>query len=244
EDAYTLLLSFHHIIMDGWCLGIVKEELFGAYETLKAGKPVLLPVPQSYTDYARWLDKQDKDAAKGYGRSILDGYDQLAVLPTLPVSRELQADAGYSLCEHKTSLAEETTRQLRTVAERNGATLSNLFLATWGIVLGAYNQSEDVVFGTVVSGRPPTLEGVEQMLGLFINTIPVRIKFDAEQSFSDLLRDVQRMAVQSQAYDYCSLAEIQSQSAIKQQLLDHFVVFENYPREGMIGRPDLEERLG
>ncbi|MBE0342581.1 non-ribosomal peptide synthetase, partial [Paenibacillus sp. 28ISP30-2] len=142
------------------------------------------------------------------------------------------------------TLTDETTRQLRTVAERNGTTLSSLFLAAWGVVLGGYNQSEDVVFGTVVSGRPPELEGVEQMLGLFINTIPIRIKLDADQPFSGLLREVQRSAVQSRAHDYFSLAEIQSQSALKQQLMDHFVVFENYPLEDMVGRPDLKERLG
>ncbi|MBE0339809.1 condensation domain-containing protein, partial [Paenibacillus sp. 23TSA30-6] len=169
-NAYTLLLSFHHIIMDGWCLGIVMDELFAAYEALKAGKPVQLPTPQPYTGYARWLDKQDKETAKEYWRSILNGYDQPAVLPTLPVAHPLQADTGYLLHEHKIALTDETTCQLRTVAERNGTTLSSLFLAAWGVVLGGYNQSEDVVFGTVVSGRPPELEGVEQMLGLFINT--------------------------------------------------------------------------
>lgn len=243
-NAYTLLLSFHHIIMDGWCLGIVMDELFAAYEALKAGKPVQLPNPQPYTGYARWLDKQDKEAAKEYWRSILNDYDQPAVLPTLPVAHPLQPDTGYLLHEHKITLTDETTRQLRTVAERNGTTLSSLFLAAWGVVLGGYNQSEDVVFGTVVSGRPPELEGVEQMLGLFINTIPVRIKLDADLPFSDLLREVQRSAIQSRAYDYFSLAEIQSQSALKQQLMDHFVVFENYPLQDMVGRPDLKERLG
>ncbi|EHS57515.1 non-ribosomal peptide synthetase [Paenibacillus sp. Aloe-11] len=243
-NAYTLLLSFHHIIMDGWCLGIVMDELFTAYEALKAGKTVQLPTPQPYTGYARWLDKQDKEAAKEYWRSILNGYDQPSVLPTLPVADPLQADTGYLLHEHKITLTDETTRQLRAVAERNGTTLSSLFLAAWGVVLGGYNQSEDVVFGTVVSGRPPELEGVEQMLGLFINTIPVRIKLNADQPFSGLLREVQRSAVQSRAYDYFSLAEIQSQSALKQQLMDHFVVFENYPLEDMVGRPDLKERLG
>ncbi|MGW8957675.1 amino acid adenylation domain-containing protein [Paenibacillus sp. NPDC055715] len=243
-NAYTLLLSFHHIIMDGWCLGIVIDELFAAYEALKAGKTVQLPTPQPYTGYARWLDKQDKEAAKEYWRSVLNGYDQPAVLPTLPVAHPLQTETGYLLHEHKITLTDETTRQLRTVAERNGTTLSSLFLAAWGVVLGGYNQSEDVVFGTVVSGRPPELEGVEQMLGLFINTIPVRIKWDADQPFSGLLREVQRSAVQSRAYDYFSLAEIQSQSALKQQLMDHFVVFENYPLEDMVGRPNLKERLG
>lgn len=243
-NAYTLLLSFHHIIMDGWCLGVVIDELFAAYEALKAGKPVQLPVPQPYTGYAKWLDKQDKDAAKAYWQSVLEGYDQPVGLPALQTNVGVLAEGGYLLREKKTTLSEATTRQLRSLAECNGATLSSLFLAAWGVVLGRYNKRQDVVFGTVVSGRPPELDGVERMIGLFINTIPVRITLDPEQAFSELLRGVQRASVQSRAYDYCSLAEIQSLSALKQQLLNHIVVFENYPLENMIGRLDLQEKLG
>ncbi|MVO98370.1 non-ribosomal peptide synthetase [Paenibacillus lutrae] len=243
-NGYTLLLSFHHIIMDGWCLGILMDELFAAYEALKDGKPVQLPAPQPYTGYSKWLEKQDKEVAKAYWRSALEGYDQPAGLTMLQAANPDLLEGGYRHREKKTSFSEEMTLQLRTIAERNGATLSSLFLAAWGIVLGRYNQSEDVVFGTVVSGRPPELEGVERIIGLFINTIPVRITLEAKQSFSGLLREIQRTTVQSRAYDYCSLAEVQALSELKQQLLDHIIVFENYPLEDMIGRPDLEERLG
>lgn len=243
-SAYTLLLSFHHIIMDGWCLGIVMDELFSAYEALKAGKPVQLPVPQPYTGYAKWLEKQDKEAARAYWQSVLEGYEQPVGMQMLQLATADHLESGYLLREKKTTIAEDTTRQLRAIAEHNGATLSSLFLTAWGIVLGRYNQSEDVVFGTVVSGRPPELDGVERIIGLFINTIPVRITYNAEQAFSDLLRTVQRNSVQSREYDYCSLAEVQSQSALKQQLLNHIIVFENYPLENMVGRPDLEERFG
>lgn len=244
KDAYTLLVSFHHIIMDGWCLGIIMDELLTAYEAYRTGRPVQLPEPRPYTGYADWLEEQDQEAAKGYWSSELQGYEQTAGLPMLKTPATTPEKGGYLLQEYRTTLTETETSTLRAIAECNGTTLSSLFLAAWGIVLGRYNGSKDVVFGTVVSGRPSELDEVERIVGLFINTIPLRIRLNEEKSFVELLRDVQRASVQGRRNGYCSLAEIQSQSALKQRLLDHIVVFENYPLENMIGRRDWQDKLG
>lgn len=244
KDAYTLLLSFHHIIMDGWCLGIIMDELLTAYEAYRTGRSVQLPEPRPYTGYADWLEEQDQEAAKDYWSSVLQGYEQTAGLPMLKTPATTPEKGGYLLQEYRTTLTETETSTLRTIAECNGATLSSLFLAAWGIVLGRYNGIKDVVFGTVVSGRPSELDEVERIVGLFINTIPLRIRLNEEKSFVELLRDVQRASVQGRMNGYCSLAEIQSQSALKQRLLDHIVVFENYPLENMIGRRDWQDKLG
>lgn len=244
KDAYTLLLSFHHIIMDGWCLGIIMDELLTAYEAYHTGRSVQLPEPRPYTGYADWLEEQDQEAAKNYWSSVLQGYEQTAGLPMLKTPATTSEKDGYLLQEYRTSLTEKETSTLRAIAECNGTTLSSLFLAAWGIVLGRYNGSKDVVFGTVVSGRPSELDEVERIVGLFINTIPLRIRLNEEKSFLELLRDVQRASVQGRMNGYCSLAEIQSQSALKQRLLDHIVVFENYPLENMIGRQDWQDKLG
>lgn len=244
KDAYTLLVSFHHIIMDGWCLGIIMDELLTAYEAYRTGRPVQLPEPRPYTGYADWLEEQDQEAAKGYWSSELQGYEQTAGLPMLKTPATTPEKGGYLLQEYRTTLTETETSTLRAIAECNGTTFSSLFLAAWGIVLGRYNGSKDVVFGTVVSGRPSELDEVERIVGLFINTIPLRIRLNEEKSFVELLRDVQRASVQGRRNGYCSLAEIQSQSALKQRLLDHIVVFENYPLENMIGRRDWQDKLG
>ncbi|WP_442953199.1 condensation domain-containing protein [Paenibacillus sp. IHB B 3084] len=225
KDAYTLLLSFHHIIMDGWCLGIVMDELFAAYEALKAGKPVELPTPQPYTGYARWLDKQDKEAAKEYWRSILNGYDQPAVLPTLPVAHPLQAATGYLLHEHKITLTDETTCQLRTVAERNGTTLSSLFLAAWESCL------EDTTKVKTLSSAP--LFPVDhRSLKVWnrcwdFSLTPYRYESNWMQiSHFRSACEVQRSAVQSRAYDYFHSLK---SSPVSAQAATHgsFVVFEN-----------------
>ncbi|MGG4217921.1 amino acid adenylation domain-containing protein [Paenibacillus jamilae] len=244
KDAYTLLLSFHHIIMDGWCLGVIMDEILTAYEAYHTGCSVQLPEPRPYTVYADWLEEQDQQATKDYWNSVLQDYEQTAGLTMLKTPATTIEKEGYLLQEYKTTLSEKETHSLRTFAERNGATLSSLFLAAWGIVLGGYNRSKDVVFGTVVSGRPSELDEVERIVGLFINTIPLRIRLHEEKTFAELLRDVQRASIQGRANGYCSLAEIQSQSALKQQLLDHIVVFENYPLENMVGRRDWQDKLG
>ncbi|MED4580174.1 condensation domain-containing protein, partial [Bacillus atrophaeus] len=101
----------------------------------------------------------------------------------------------------------------------------------WGLLLQRYNGSQDVVFGTVVSGRPAEISGIESMVGLFINTIPVRIHGPSEMTVSQVLKLNQELALASQSYDTYPLYEIQAQTEQKQQLINHIMVFENYPVE-------------
>ncbi|MFS0838324.1 amino acid adenylation domain-containing protein [Paenibacillus sp. 1P03SA] len=240
-QEYTLLFTFHHIIMDGWCIGIVLEELLNYYEAEKNGREASLPEVRPYSSYVQWLQKQDQAAASDYWRRLLEGLEEPSGLPGNTVT---SAGRGYLPSERKFTVGADTARRLRSIAESSGATVSSLFLAAWSLILGRYNRSEDVVFGTVVSGRPPEIDGIERMVGLFINTVPVRIPLLPDSTFTGLVKEVQRQTVQSRVYDYYSLAEIQAQSALKQDLIGHIVVFENYPLQELIGRGDLEKRLG
>ncbi|MFC9773776.1 amino acid adenylation domain-containing protein [Paenibacillus chitinolyticus] len=241
RQEYTLLFTFHHIIMDGWCIGIVLEELLSYYEAEKNGRQASLPEVRPYSLYVQWLQKQDQTAASDYWQALLEGVEEPSGLPG---NTSISGGKGYLPSERKFTVGADTARQLRGIAERSGATISSLFLAAWALILGRYNRSEDVVFGTVVSGRPPEIEGIERMVGLFINTVPVRISLQLDITFTGLLKEIQRQTVQSRAYDYYSLAEIQAQSALKQDLIGHIVVFENYPLQELIGQKDLENRLG
>ena len=123
------------------------------------------------------------------------------------------------------------TARLEELAKRYRVTLNTVMQTLWGIVLGRYNGTQDVVFGSVVSGRPADIVGVEDMIGLFINTIPVRVSWEAEQRLADVLEEMQQRAVEMKAYDYVPLADIQGQSELKQGLFSHIMVFENYPME-------------
>ncbi|MCP5049197.1 MAG: amino acid adenylation domain-containing protein, partial [bacterium] len=129
---------------------------------------------------------------------------------------------SFLLDSHKTAV-------LKRMAARHHVTLNIVNQAVWGILLGKYNGKEDVVFGAVVSGRPSGLEGVESMVGLFINTIPVRIRFQDKMKFRQLIRDVQQDALSAEPHHYHPLVAIQSRTHLKQNLLDHLFIFENYP---------------
>lgn len=248
-DQYTILFTFHHIIMDGWCLGIVLEELLTAYAALRQGQSIQLAEPVVYSQYVKWLEQQNEEEAQSYWHTLLQGYDQQSTIPSSAMSaykEELQnnSSSSYEIGEHSFQLTSSLSQLLRQTSEAYGVTASNLFLTVWGIILGRYNQREDVVFGTVVSGRPPQIPGIERMVGSFINTIPIRIQMSTEQTFVQLFRQIRQSMIDAQTYDYCSLAEIQSRSELKQQLLDHIMVFENYPLQDFVQQSDLTQQLG
>ncbi|MCP5053268.1 MAG: amino acid adenylation domain-containing protein, partial [bacterium] len=143
---------------------------------------------------------------------------------------DAKRDAGeYDNQSFSFLLDTQKTAALKRMAARNHVTLNIVNQSVWGILLGKYNGKEDVVFGTVVSGRPSDLEGVESMIGLFINTIPVRIRFQDKMKFRQLIRNVQQDAIAAESHHYHPLVAIQSRTHLKQNLLDHLFIFENYP---------------
>ncbi|MFZ7996809.1 condensation domain-containing protein [Bacillus velezensis] len=224
ECEYTCIWSFHHIIMDGWCLGIVLKEFFQIYASRLRRTPLTLEPAVPYGTYIKWLMEQDKEKAASYWERYLEGFEQQTVLPK-------QKKAGESSQEEVTfSFSKEDTAKLKDLAVKEVVTLSTIFHTLWGILLQAYNQTEDAVFGSVISGRPSEIKGIERMIGLFINTVPVRIS-GADIPFQKLIKNVQKDALKGQAYSYHPLYDIQANSQVKQGLIDHILVFENYPVE-------------
>ncbi|EPY04933.1 amino acid adenylation domain-containing protein [Paenibacillus alvei TS-15] len=229
-DSFHMIWSFHHIIMDGWCLGIVMNDFIAFYRSLENGKEPKLGSPFPFSDYIRWLDEQDAEAAEQYWEAYLQGYQQLA---SLPQKSQQQTDA-YDHREAILSFDEKMTQELLQIAERYHVTVNTIFQTAWALLLARYNQADDVVFGAVVSGRQADVTGIENMVGLFINTIPVRVQFKDNMSFSELLQQVQESALSSTAYDYLSLATVQRVSTLKNNLLNHVIAFENYPLQDQL----------
>jgi fengycin family lipopeptide synthetase D len=227
-SRYVMVLSFHHIIMDGWCIGIIYRNLMQIYQALKAGKPVSPKTAPPYRHFIQWLEKQDKKKAIEFWRRYLEDYEQKAGLPG---TRDQLPEEQYRLAEHHLVIDNQSTAALNRIARNNQVTLSVLFRCTWGILLQRYNNCRDVVLGMVVSGRPTGIEGIESMVGLFINTVPLRIRTGKDTPFSQLLKTVQAGDAGSKPYEYISLAEIQAQTPLKNNLLDHVMVYENYPLE-------------
>ncbi|MFC7443125.1 amino acid adenylation domain-containing protein [Laceyella putida] len=224
SERYHIIFSSHHILTDGWCMGIILEDLFETYGRLRKQQAIPPKRVTPYREYIRWLEKQSKEKALDYWKNYLDGVDQLTGLPRQGQEKALEyrlEKASYVL---KPALAEG----LHDLARTSHVTLNNLFQTIWGVLLQKYNNTEDAVFGTVVSGRNKEIYDIQQIVGLFINTIPVRVKGVGRQSFIELAKEVQQASMAKEAYDYLSLAEVQEQTALRDKLFDHILVFENY----------------
>ncbi|MDQ1350459.1 MAG: Non-ribosomal peptide synthetase [Acidobacteriota bacterium] len=227
NGEYEVIWSFHHILMDGWCIGILNKEFFEIYNGMIEGRKVELPAIRPYRDYIRWLEQRDRDTARMYWKEYLAYYEENSGVPRLLSSKNKGTDYRD---EHLELLLEiEETDRLKRIGERRGVTLNVIMQVIWGILLGRYNGKEDVVFGSVVSGRPPEIEGIESMVGLFINTVPVRVRYGGDMEFGDLLEKFQQSSLNCEPHHYYPLADIQAESSLKQNLIDHIYIFENYP---------------
>ncbi|WIW30337.1 non-ribosomal peptide synthetase [Bacillus inaquosorum] len=239
EDEHVCLWSHHHILMDGWCLGIVLQEFMQIYQSIHAGKPLSLDPVRPYSTYISWLTNRDKETAAEYWDSYLKNYSTPSPLPR--VSDEEKKE-GYHREDLIFSLNKPLTDKMKETAKQHGVTLATLIQAVWGVMLQQYNRTDDVVFGAVVSGRPSEIPGVEQMIGLFINTIPVRIKTHQDETFQELLRRCQKEMLEAEPFTCQPLFDIQANTALKQELIDHIIVFENYPLQQKIA--DSADRTG
>ncbi|WP_182880432.1 non-ribosomal peptide synthase/polyketide synthase [Microbispora sp. H10949] len=228
-DRVLLGWTTHHLILDGWSLGQVFAEVCEQYTAIVAGRTPALPSRRPFRDYLRWLGDQDTREAEEHWRQVLAG---VAAPTPLPYDRrpeqahraESGASAGFALT------AEESAR-LRAAVQGNGLTVNTVLQGAWALLLAHYGGEPEVVFGTTVSGRPAELPGVESMVGMFINTLPTRVRVEAGEDLLPWLRRLQEAQSESRRFDFVSLAQLQSWSDLPggTNLFDSMVVFENYP---------------
>ncbi|WP_421845085.1 amino acid adenylation domain-containing protein [Mycobacterium sp.] len=231
EGRRRMIVTAHHILMDGWALAVFFTEMLTVYRA--GGSLTGLPAPRPYRDYIGWLAQQDRGAAIVKWAEYLHGLSGPLVVADSPVG------AGDGVPEKtKLLLAEQDTTRLRRWAGRNGLTLNTAVLFAWAVVLGRITDRRDVVFGTIVSGRPEHLPGVETMVGLFINAIPVVHQLSRSASVVEQCVRLQRESSAMRDIGYLSLSEIQRDSG-RGALFDTLFVFENAPIEDAI-RPVTE----
>jgi amino acid adenylation domain-containing protein len=241
RQSYSLIWSYHHILMDAWCWGILFKDLIQLYRCLKQNAPIdLKPVP-SYSLYIKWLEKRNKERGLAFWKDYLDGYDSVA---SLPGSRQSHETGDYKLGELFFNLPAEDGEKFDLLAKETALTQSVLFQTIWGVLAQKYNDSDDAVFGAVVSGRPPEIPGVEDMVGLFINTIPVRVKRERGMTFTQLLKSMGRSSAAAREFEFVPLPLIQAQSGRKGQLMDHIMGFQNYPGLGEVQGDKPDDDLG
>ena len=226
-QRFRVCICFHHIIMDGWCIGVIWDELRAAYRARAAGDAPA-PAAPGYGRYIAWLGRQDHGAALAYWQQTLAAYAAPASLAAkLPAG---QAPGAFHTLPWRVDPA--LARELGALCKRYQLTLNSVFKGLWAILLQRHTGSADVVFGEVAAGRPPHLEHANAMLGLFINTLPVRVRSAPGDDLVRLLRAVQAGTLAAQKHQHVSLAEIQSASPLRGGLLDHLLVFENFPDLG------------
>jgi natural product biosynthesis luciferase-like monooxygenase protein/amino acid adenylation domain-containing protein/non-ribosomal peptide synthase protein (TIGR01720 family) len=238
NNTYELIWSNHHIVMDGWCMGILIREFFQIYDCVINNQSLNLDKTTPYSVYIDWLNSLDAKESLAYWKNYLAGYTELSTLP-----KAIRNNEGYVLREVNLLVDEALKQSIKNVCAESGVTENTFMQAAWGILLCKYNNVPDAVFGSVVSGRPPEVQGVENMVGLFINTIPVRVRVDEKASFNALVKEIQQNAILGADHHYAQLAQIQSESALVRDLFDHILVFENYPVQEMVEN-SLESKKG
>ncbi len=245
EKQYKLILSFHHILIDGWCMKIILTDLFHFYGIHKLNQPQaleeMLKVKYPYHTYIKWLEEQDEEAASKYWVKSLDGYNkQVEINKTWTNSKDNKYDRADMECFLEPSL----TNKLEEIASNHNITINVLFQVVWGILLQKYTNQDDVVFGTVVSGRPPEVKGIEEIVGLFINTVPIRFQTKGNPTFYELLQHLNSQLQEIRKVEYYPLSKVQSQHELKSNLINHLFVFENFPVEEEFERNEMLERVG
>ncbi|GAA5084897.1 non-ribosomal peptide synthetase [Nocardia iowensis] len=230
-DTYRLVLTNHHLVLDGWSTPLLVRELLTLY--LTSGDTSALQPAHSYREFLSWLaERDDAESIAAWAESLAGIDTPTRAVPTL---------AGIESTETgmlSTDLAPDTVARLEAAARESGATVNTLVQASWALLLAMLTGRTDVVFGGTVSGRPPELAGVEEMVGLFINTLPVRVRLDPAEKVVDLLARLQAEQARLMDHQHVGLAAIHQAVGLA-ELFDTLTVFESYP----IDRAALSQAL-
>jgi amino acid adenylation domain-containing protein/non-ribosomal peptide synthase protein (TIGR01720 family) len=234
DEGWCIVWSIHHLLLDGWSASRVMNEVMRLYAGWSAGETVELAPVRPFRDYIAWLERRDPAAGEAYWRGVLAGF---AAPTPLPVDRPAAPAAPLVHAREERTLSPELTQRLADAAGARQVTVNTLLQGAWGMLLSRHAGEEDVVFGATVSGRPVELEGVEGMVGMFINTLPVRVRVDGGARLGAWLADLQRAQAAAREHAYAPLVQVQGWSEVPRgmPLFDTLFVFENFPveRSGM-----------
>ncbi|MEH7105586.1 amino acid adenylation domain-containing protein, partial [Bacillus velezensis] len=243
KESYKVIWSTHHILTDGWSKWILMRDFFEIYANLKNGRHLDSNNVKQYVHYINWLQQQNSGKAKLYWDEYLKGYDTSMELPAITKTSKTRSNE-YLPKEVQFKIDSKLITEVERISKLNKTTMNTVMQAIWGLLLQKYNNTNDSVFGSVVSGRNHRVGGIEDMVGLFINLIPVRIKCSESCTFEEILRETQRNALESEQYDYWPLADVQSLTDLKNQLITTKLTFQNYYIDEKLRNFDFLTELG
>lgn len=229
DGSYRLLCTSHHLVLDGWSTVLLMKEVAAVYGAAKSGQPLKLPPPRPYREFIRWLQRQDRAAAARFWRGYLAGFTRPTPLPLVSAAAQVPDRGARAQCTRR--LSHGSTAALRELGRSRRLTMNTIASAAWAIVLGRFAGCHDVVFGSTVAGRPASLADVDSMIGVFINTVPVRVRVDSRQPVIHLLESLQADVAEASEHHHIGLSDIQqwSQVSARERLFETTVTFQSFP---------------
>ena len=227
EQAYYLILSSNIILLDGWSFPLILKDLIKIYEACSQGKDAPLVGGSCFKNYINWLQKQDLAQAREFWRQQLQGVKQPTPLTNIYSNNLSNVEERYE--DLQISLSETTTKSLEMLAKQYRLTMSTFVQGAWAILLSHYSGNNDIVYGCTFSGRPVDLKDSESIVGEMVNTLPVRLQVNLNESLLSWLQQLQTQLVEIREYEYSPLVDVQQCSQVPGNipLFESFVVFEN-----------------
>ena len=231
ERDYRLLLSYHHLLLDGWSVPLLVRDIAALYDSFSRGRSIELPRTRPYRDYIAWLKSRDPATSERFWKLALEGVTAPTPLSVDSPALTTRGNGDSGLSQRRLECPAKLGEAAVGLAGSHALTVNTLVQGAWATLLARYSGEEDVVFGATVSGRPPELPGVESMVGLFINTVPVRLRVPPTAPVLTWLARLQELQVESRQHEHCPLVDIQGWSEIPrgQPIFESILVFENYP---------------
>lgn len=229
QDRWHLLWSYHHLLLDGWSVGLLMSDWSNRYAYHCGLKVPTLPPKTPFADYIAWLDRQNEAQADAFWQEQLQGFSAPTPLPQLDTA--FTPVVGLPYGEQTINIQGATWHAIQNLCQRYGLTINTLLQGAWGVLLGSLAGRQEALFGVTVSGRPDTLLSADDMIGLFINTLPLRLQWDETISVADWLQQLHVLNGELRQYEYSSLVRLKGLSDVAGDaaLFDSIFVFENFP---------------
>jgi hypothetical protein len=243
HNTYYFVWSYHHLLVDGWSLPLILKEALTFYTLNTSNDEAHLPPAGSYHDYIAWLRDQDLSLAQKAWQKLLQGFKQPTPLPQRIPAQATNQEIDYA--ERRMSLPGEVVSSLTRLARQHRFTLSTPLQGAWALLLSYYSGDEDVVFGVTVAGRPAKVPDIETTVGLFINTLPLRVYIHPEAQLVPWLKELQTQQVSTRQYEYTPLAQIQKWSEVpsNRPLFETILNIENYPVDRSLHQLESDFRI-